>query len=110
MVDRVVGSRQVHEDSTGDQALLIAIFDMLRQVQYLARTRFSRSKSGLFWNNDFRIHVFCYPVQYESFELRVGVTEQGDRSEVLRKSQRMGPFRASVVPLSKPVTRASEFS
>ena len=27
MVDRVVGSRQVHEDSTGDQALLMAIFD-----------------------------------------------------------------------------------
>ena len=26
MVDRVVGSRQVHEDSTGDQALLVAIF------------------------------------------------------------------------------------
>ena len=33
MVDRVVGSRQVHEDSTGDQALLVAIFDVLRQVQ-----------------------------------------------------------------------------
>ena len=36
MVDRVVSSRQVHEDSTGDQALLIAIFDVLRQVQYIA--------------------------------------------------------------------------
>ena len=33
VVDRVVGSRQVHEDSTGDQALLIAIFDVLRQIQ-----------------------------------------------------------------------------
>ena len=36
MVDRVVGSRQVHEDSTGDQALLIAIFDVLRHVQSVA--------------------------------------------------------------------------
>ena len=27
MVDRVLGSRQVHEESTGDQALLIAIFE-----------------------------------------------------------------------------------
>ena len=83
MVDRVVGSRQVHEDSTGDHALLIAIFDVLRQVQSLARTRFSRTKSGLFWNK-FRIHVFCYPVEYESFEQLVGVAEQGDRSEALR--------------------------
>ena len=33
MADRVVDSRQVHEDSTGDQALLIAIFDVLRQIQ-----------------------------------------------------------------------------
>ena len=28
MVDRVIGSRQVNEDSTGDQALLIAIFNI----------------------------------------------------------------------------------
>ena len=83
MVDRVVGSRQVHEDSTGDQALLVAIFDMLRQVQQLARTRFSLTKSGLFWN-EFRIYVFCYPVQYESFEQLVGVAEQGDWSKALR--------------------------
>ena len=33
MVDRVVGSRQVNTDSTGDQALIIAIFDVLRQFQ-----------------------------------------------------------------------------
>ena len=83
MVDRVVGSRQVHEDSTGDQALLIAIFDVLRHVQQLARTRFSRTKSGLFWNT-FRVHVLCYPVQYESFEQVVGVAEHGDRPEALR--------------------------
>ena len=32
MVGRVVGSRQVKEDNTCDQALLVAIFDVLRQV------------------------------------------------------------------------------
>ena len=32
-VDRVVGSRHVHEYNTGDQALLVAIFDVLSQVQ-----------------------------------------------------------------------------
>ena len=67
MADRFVGRRQVNKDSTGDQALLIAIFDVLRLVQLLARTRFPRTKSGLFWN-EFRIHVFCYPIQYELFE------------------------------------------
>ena len=47
------------------------------------RTRFSRTKSALFWNK-FRVHVLCYPVQYKSFEQLVGVAEQGDRSEALR--------------------------
>ena len=33
VVDRVVGSTQFHEDRTGDQSLLVAIFEVPRQVQ-----------------------------------------------------------------------------
>ena len=83
VVDRVVDSRQVHEDSTGDQALLIANFRYAPSSSAAGPTRFSRTKSGLFWNES-RIYVFCHPVQYESFEQLVGVAEQGDRSKALR--------------------------
>ena len=91
MVDRVIGSRQVHEDSTGDQAILITIFDVLRQIQWLAGTRFSWTKSGLFWN-EFRIHAFCFPVRTAC---RCGRAARSVGSS----SQRMYPFWASVVPL-----------
>ena len=43
-----------------------------------------RSRNPQTGRNKFRVHMFCYPVQYESFEQLVGVAEQGDRSEALR--------------------------
>ena len=81
MVDRVVGSREVHEDSTGDKALLL-------KPSSMCSVRFSR------W----LVHDFpgrnlaCSGISFAStcssirFEQLVGVAEQGDRSEALRNA------------------------
>ena len=47
------------------------------------------------FGNEFRIHVFCYPVQYESFEQLVGVAEQGDGSEAIRNGWSFPGFSSS---------------
>ena len=39
--------------------------------------------------------MFCYPVQYESFEQLVGVAEQGDRSKALRNGWVLSGFSSA---------------
>ena len=77
----------VHDEGLIMKLLQVCMPGSVRFSSWLVHAFPGRNPACMFWN-EFRIHVFCYPVQYESFEQLVGVA-----------SREIGPLQASVVPL-----------